>query len=419
MNSEVHPASSFARAVAVHSLGWLVAANLVGVWLGVSLLWPTVGNLLAPLTFGRWAPLHLNWQLYGWCALPAVGALLVWCLDEEARGAARHARLALAAWSLALALGGVAWLGGTVSGKLFLDWHGWARPLLPLAMVVLWGTLAWHTRRRWGRLRAVERGLRAVVLGLLVLVPPILFWSTGRGMYQAINPDSGGATGAAVLGSTLGIITIFMLAPLFLGVRATGRTRVFGWALAGSWLVFAAIDRGSVSHHVMTQIVALGTLLLWVPLLPLYWKRHQWPTGAWPWLGAASGWWTVLVVTGWISFLPGVSESFKFTHALVGHAHLAMAGLLTSVNAAILTTLTRAPAPRSAFWLWQVGCGLYVLSMLVLGAVESGHQAELFRAESWSQQLMAVRLVGGVAMAAGSVRWLVACVRRGQQPCRA
>jgi len=51
MNSAVSlPSVPFARAVAVHSLGWLVAANLVGVWLGVSLIWPSLGNLLAPFT---------------------------------------------------------------------------------------------------------------------------------------------------------------------------------------------------------------------------------------------------------------------------------------------------------------------------------------------------------------------------------
>ena len=89
----------------------------------------------------------------------------------------------------------------------------------------------------------------------------------------------------------------------------------------------------------------------------------------------------ILVVTGWISFLPGVSEAFKFTHALVGHAHLAMAGLITSVNAAIVVRLNGRAAPRNAFWLWQAGCGVYVASMLVLGVAEANRLAELFRSE--------------------------------------
>ena len=397
----------FSRTVVRHSLGWLVAANLVGVWLGVTLLWPAAGNLLAPFTWGRWAPLHMNWQLYGWCSLPLVGALFVWCFDQTLPQAHRHARIALGVWSAALAIGGATWLGGAVSGKLFLDWHGWARLLLPVAMVTLWSMLAWHTRRRWPVLSRMERSFRFGALALLTAVPPVLFWATGRGMYHPINPDSGGATGAAVLGSTLGIITIFMLVPRFLGIPANRSVRSFASALAGSWLVFAVIDRGNVSHHTAAQILALATLILWVPLLPLFWRRHEWPAAAKPWLGAAVVWWGFLVVTGWLSFLPGISEALKFTHALVGHAHLAMAGLITSVNAAILVVISRRAAPGAVFWLWQGGCAVYIAAMLVLGWGEAENAAALFRGEAWTQLLLAVRLAGGAAMAAASTGWLL------------
>jgi cytochrome c oxidase cbb3-type subunit 1 len=401
----------FARAVAVHSLGWLVAANLVGVWLAVCLLWPAVGNLIAPFTYGRWSPLHLDWQLYGWCSLPVVGALLAWCFDLQHPRVWRHAQIALGSWSAALALGGVAWLGGTVSGKLFLDWHGWARPLLPLAMHILWALLAVHTWWRWRRLSTADRAVRTVVLVLLLIVPSLLFWSTGRAVFPSVNPDSGGSTGASLLGSTLGIITIFMLTPGFLGVASRRRTWPFVWALTASWLVFAAIDRRNVSHHATAQIIALGLLLAWIPLLAMFWSRYAWPEAARPWLRAAVVWWSLLVVTGWITFLPGISEHLKFTHALVGHAHLAMAGLLTSVNAVIMIVLTGRAAPRSVFWLWQGGCAVYVASMLVLGWVETDHIAELYRSEPWTQGLLALRLAAGVAMTAGSARWLASFFR--------
>jgi cytochrome c oxidase cbb3-type subunit 1 len=401
----------FGRTVALHSLAWLVAANVVGIWLAVSLLWPAAGDALAPLTYGRWTPLHLDWQLYGWCALPVTGMLVAWFFDAAHPQATRDAAVALGAWSAALVLGGMAWLGGHVSGKLFLDWHGWARPLLPLSMYLLWTFLAGHTWRRWPHLPVRARALRAIVLGLLLVVPAVLYWSTGRTMYQRINPDSGGATGTALLGSTLGVITIFMLAPLLLGVAARRRTWPFACALATSWLVFAALDRGNVSHHATGQILALATLLAWIPLLPWFWRRFAWPEGARPWLRAAIAWWMLLVVTGWISFLPGISESLKYTHALVGHAHLAMAGLLTSLNATILIVLTGFAPPRKVFWLWQAGCMVFVVSMLALGLLEPVHTADLYRSESWTQMLLGLRLVAGVAMTAASVRWLAAVLR--------
>ncbi|ACB73863.1 hypothetical protein [Opitutus terrae] len=404
-------ARPFGRTVALYSLGWLVAANLVGLWLAVSLLWPEVGNVLAPLTFGRWTPLHMNWQLYGWCALPTVGALLALFFDPQHPRARRHAQLALAAWSAALALGGLSWLAGVSSGKLFLDWHGWARPLLPLAMIFLWGLLAAHTRRRWPELPRSARLLRVVVLLALAVVPGVIFWSAGRNVYHPINPDSGGATGAAVLGSTLGIVTICFALPAFLGLPRTRPVRRIIGALLASWLVFAVIDHGNISHHVPAQIIALATLLAWIPLLPMFWWRHHWPSAARPWLLAAVAWWAVLVATGWISFLPHVSEALKFTHALVGHAHLAMAGFLTNLNGILLVVLTGRRAPRSTFWLWQAGCAIYVLAMWVLGYGEIGHLAELFRSEPWTQGLLGTRLAAGLAMTTASVLWLMQLAR--------
>lgn len=401
----------FGRAVAVHSLGWLVAANLVGVWMGICLLWPAVGNVLAPLTYGRWAPLHLDWQLYGWCALPVVGVLLAWCFDGRHPQARGHAQLALGSWSLALVLGGVAWLGGTVSGKLFLEWHGWSRPLLPLAMHILWALLAAHSWWQWRNLPTAQRVLRLVMLTLLLAVPSVLFWSTARTIFPSVNPDSGGSTGASLLGSTLGIITIFILTPVFLGLAPRRPTRVFVGLLAASWVVFAAIDRGNVSHHVMPQMVALAILIAWIPLLPMAWSRYAWPEAARPWLRAAAGWWGLLVLTGWITFLPGISEALKFTHALVGHAHLAMAGLLTSVNAAILIVLAGRAVPRAVFWLWQGGCALYIVAMFILGGAETDQLAAVFRSEPWTQGLLLARLAAGLAMTLGSMRWLASFVR--------
>jgi cytochrome c oxidase cbb3-type subunit 1 len=416
-----------ARPVALHSLGWMLAANLVGVWLALALLWPAAGDALAPLTYGRWVPLHLDWQLYGWCALPLVGVLLGWFFDSQHPGAGRQARLALGAWSAALVLGGIGWLGGTTSGRLFLDWHGWTRPLLPAAMLVMWALLAVHLWGRWRRLPVAGRVGRAIVLAVLVAVPAVLYWSAGREVHPAVNPDSGGATGAALLGSTLGIVTIYLVLPAMLGLkrgdaaagaregrprrmRAGGATLAFG-VLGASWLVFAAIARGDASHHAPSQIAALALLLMWIPLLPAHWAGYVWPVETRPWRRAATVWWALLVASGWLTFLPGHSEALKFTHGLVAHAHLAMAGFVTSVNGMLVITLTGRAGPRGVFWLWQGGCAVTVAAMLALGGLEAGAVAELFRSEPWTQGLLELRLAGGAAMTVASLKWLAGFAR--------
>lgn len=399
------------RVAVRHSLFWLVAANAVGLWLAVVLLWPTLGDLVAPLTYGRWMPLHLNWQLYGWCALPLVAALLPWCLDDRHPHAAAHTRVALGAWSLALGLGGVSWLAGQTSGKLFLDWSGAARGLLPVAMIVLWTVLAAHT---WWRRDRLGRGrflLRCGMLLGLLAVPPVLYIASGREYYPAVNPDSGGATGAALLGSTLGIVTLFGLLPVMLHRRRTAPAGWFWVVLAASWGMFAGMKHGAVSHHAPDQIIGLGLLLAWVPLLHRYWTKFDWPVDARKWLGAAFAWWLLLVVSGWLTFLPGWSERLKFTNGLVAHAHLAMAGLVTSVNGVILLTLGGGLARRGAFWLWQAGCAVQVALLLALGWSEGEHLGELFRSEAWTQAIYAGRLTAGLAMAAASVLWLKEALR--------
>lgn len=399
------PRKDIARQVAVHSLFWLLAANLVGVWLALVLFWPEAGDHVAPLTYGRWMPLHLNWQLYGWCSLPLVGILCFWFLDERHPHVYLHVRLLLAGWSLALALGGASWLAGMTGGKLFLDWRGPGLWLLSSVLLALWTVLAAHTWWRWPRLGRIAKGGRLGLLAGLLAVPPVLFLSARPDVYPAVNPDSGGATGAALLGSTLGIISLFGFLPLFLQRKRTRPATWFWCALAASWACFLLMDHGSTSHRDRVQIAGLGVLVVWGPLLILYWRKFDWPEGVRSWLGAAYGWWLLLVVTGWLTFLPGISEPLKFTNGLVAHAHLAMAGLVTSVNAVILRTLGGGMRGRPGFWLWHLGCAGQVLLLLVLGFQESAGAAALFRSENWTQWFYAGRLGCGVAMTLASVLW--------------
>ncbi len=397
-------APTAAGIAARHALGWLVAANAVGVGLAALLLWPDLNDALGPLTYGRWVPLHLDWQLYGGCALPLVAVLLQWCLGERPPSGVAQARVAVGLWSLALLLGGVAWLGGGSSGKMFLEWHGWTRPLLPLAMVVLWAVLASHAWRRRGAPDRSGHAGRAAVLLVLLAVPGVLYWSAGRGVYPSVNPDSGGATGTRLLLSTLGIVVIFGLLAEILGL-ARRRSGPWFWGYAGfSALVGAAIEHGNASHHEAAEILGLATLLGWIPLAWFHFTGGQGVAAARRWWAAAYAWWVLLVVLGLLNFLPGFSERLKFTNAMVGHAHLAMAGLVTSANLAVLQELGAGRRFRR-FWLWQIACAVQIAALAFLGWGELGHGAELFYSAPWTQAIYGLRLVAGLGMLGASVAW--------------
>ncbi len=454
------------------SLGWLVAANLVGVLLAVLLLWPDLGDTLAPLTYGRWMPVHHNAQLYGWCALPLVGLLLRAFL-VPGRAGERHALLAFAAWSTALGFGAYSWLRGEASGKLFLDWTGTARIAFPVALCVLWAVLAHHAFARLAAGAAASSGfgvsdsgrpngragftpaisahallagpkpvpppeapaaephsairaprlpdlLRFGLVAALLLVPLVMHYAAGPRTFPPVNPDSGGATGVSLYGSTLGLVVVYAAVPwmVALPLRAGRRRSRLTWVgLGAAFAVFGFVNHGHGSHHDRDQIVTLALLFLAPPLLARDWRRFAWKPAARGWLVAALVWGALLVVDGWVTFLPGFSERLKFTNALVAHSHLAMAGLITSLNMVFLLHLGDSPrvvaalGARAPFWCWQLAAALHIAVLLALGWFEGAAPWLVHGGGDTVRLAYAARLAAGAAMTVASLWWLTASLR--------
>jgi len=402
---------------AVYSMFWLLAANCVGLWLAALLVWPKWGAVLGDLGYGRWMPLHMDWQLYGWCSLPLVGLLMAYFLNPETGSGSADAHLGFFAWSLALALEGAMSLRGHVSGKLFLNWSGLGRIVFPSAQMLLFSILAVAACMRWWRIRRFDtkQWVQGGVLLVLLASPISLFLTAGREIYPPIDPESGGATGHSLLMSTLGILFIFGLLPRLLGLApfncAKRRSLVYSGAFILSLAVWLALDHGNAPNTGIGQIVGLGVLLCWVPLVVAYYRAFSWPAGLRMWLRAFLFWWGFLSLSGFISFLPGVLDVMKFTNGMVAHAHLAMAGMLGAFNMLILGSLGHTDpsdpwADRPAFWLWQIGTLFYVLSMLVQGVREGSDPSVLFGADEVTRLLYMVRLFSGALLVAAALRWV-------------
>jgi cytochrome c oxidase cbb3-type subunit 1 len=404
-----------------HSLAWLFFANLTGVWLAILLLYPAAGRWLGEWSYGRWTPVHLNFQLYGWMALPLVAwAIRIYRADRVPIAA--WSRTALILWSLALTIGAVSWLNGNSSGKLFLDWTGYARLLFPLAILFLWMVLvaayakAWHEPENRSRLVRVAKLLG---LAVLFLVPLVIYLASDPAIYPAINPDTGGPTGASQLESTLIVTLILLLLPYGLTHRkTTGRN----WIIV-SWVVFAiesalclGLGRSDASHHLPLQFIGLGSLLIWVPLVPAYFAAFAWPASTRSWRIAVIGYWTLLVPTGWMFFLPGVLDRLKFTDSLVGHSILAMAGFVSSLLILILAVLLDEAGlifnARWPFIAWHVGTLGYVILFFFTGWKEGGDPAFTIVPGPARNLIYAARLVLGIAMTAASAYWLVRITER-------
>jgi cytochrome c oxidase cbb3-type subunit I len=404
------------KIAAWHSLAWLVFANGVGLLMATLLLFPGVNRWLGEFTYGRWVPLHLNLQLYGWCSLPLVAWLLkTYRVHREP--ASRWARSALWMWSAALAVGAVSWLTGHSSGKLFLDWTGYPRIFFPLAMCFLWLVLVWSLRTHWQS----EKHRLAKIFGLigLLTVPPTIYWAAGPTVYPAINPVTGGPTGASLLDSTLGIVIILLLLPLGLERRQKTKTRInklvlglFGVEL----VIYAGMGHHDSSNHWPSQFLGLGSLLPWMVAMPTYYQSFDWPRQSCRWRMSLLFWWMLLLASGWFAFLPGVLDHLKFTDGLVAHSHLAMAGFVSSMNLFLLANLLESEAEclntRWAFYAWQGGLAIYIVSMAVAGWIEGGDPAFTIVPGFTRDLLYSVRLAGGVLMFAASAHWLVGVTHR-------
>lgn len=410
------------RLTAGFSLLWLCAANLIGLWLALLLAWPEIGARSGPFGYGRWMALHLDWQLYGWCSLPAVGVLLGRWLPHRPSSLVL-ARWTFGLWSWALVLGGLWWLRGEGSGKLFLDWSGLPRLCFVAMLGALWGMLTFILLRR----RRADHGTAPIpsVLDWLLLaglgtVPPAIWMATKPQLYPPVDPTSGGPTGTNLLGSTLVVVLILGLLPHILDIPRRDRRieRIFWGCFLAESLLYLVLGHGDQSNRDWRQIGGLASLLLWIPLLPLYLHSCGWAEGSRLWGVSFAGWWTALVLTGFGFFLPGLLDAAKFSHLLVAHAHIAMAGLLTSLNMLLLVQLA-AGAPEDParlrepirFSLWHAGLLVHLLVLGVIGWNEARTPGYLWRHAAEVRLLYWLRAGAGACMTVVSLSWLFALLR--------
>lgn len=415
--TEHDPKAGVFVTAAWHSLAWLLTANLVGVLLATLLLWPNLNHWLGEWTYGRWMPVHINLQLYGWCSLPLV-AFLVKVYQVDRMPAARWSRTAFWTWSAALAVGALSWLTGHSSGKLFLDWTGYARVVFPLAIGGLWLLLAWSLWRHWSHDENLERSAKVIGLALLSVVPLVLYWSADPGVYPPVNPDTGGPTGASQLESILAIVAILLVLPFGISRRklvSRNWLLTTGVVFVAEAVLCVALGRGSVSHHRPAQFLSLGSVLLWVPLIPAYYGGFEWAGNTRRWRLTWLCWWVLLVPSGWVLFLPGLLDHFKYTDGLVGHALMAMAGFVTSLLIFVLVVLLGEEGKifdaKWAFLLWQASTLGYIAIMLVSGWIEGGNPMFALVPGVGRNAIYSVRLVLGSLMTIASLGWFLRASR--------
>jgi cytochrome c oxidase cbb3-type subunit I len=398
-----------------HSLFWLVIANAIGVLIAILLLFPALNSLLGEWTYGRWMMVHMNLELYGWTSLPLVGFLFK-VYDADRGPTAKWCRPLLWLWSAALGVGAFSWLSGHSSGKLFLDWSGYARVLFPDMLQALWLLLVIALIERLRDSEEISAAaLLSKLIGLVILLalPFVIYIASGPNGYPPVNPDAGGPTGASQLESSLAIVAILLILPFGIAQRKLGKSISIAcswFVLAAETILCAALGRADVSHHLPAQFLSLGSLLVWLALVPAYYSAFEWRRETRRWRFAFLWWWGALVFTGWIFFLPGVLDRFKFTDGLVGHSFVAMAGFTSSLIIFVMVQLLGDDGwifnRARSFYLWHGSVIAYVLLMTVAGWREGSDPAFTIIPGPERNVLYALRLVTGILMLRASLDWI-------------
>ena len=423
----------FSREVAAHAFSWLLLGNAAGLLMAALLLAPGLGGLLGALSYGRWAALHIDSQIYGFCSLPLLGLLLRFY--SPAGEAGRLSFLAIRTWSAALAFLAVSILSGHSSGKIFAEWTGAARWVFAGALALATAAVlaAFFARRRLAApsrpASRLAEAARAIGLLLLVPAPLAMIWAPSPRAYPPIDTAGGGATGGNTLASVLGVGLVLALSPYLCGLlpRDGGRfaRRVFA-GLGAHFLLLALLSvagPGDRSNAEPVQIAAMASALIWLPILWRHLRLFPWPAASRLWSLAMAGWSLVLAATGLVAGLPGMAVKIKYTNFLVGHVHAAAAGFLTAWLFVLFEMAARQggetsspAADRKAFFGWQLGCLLQVLALLMVGGAEGAAPEVLWSGAPVVAAGYALRLLGGALMTFSSWRWLRAALLMAGSP---
>ncbi len=388
-----------------HALGWLVAGNAVGLYLSLLLMKPQWQ--LGEWTYGRWVPVHLNVQLYGWTALPLV-AWLFSIYEVNLSKAAAWAPAAVWAWTAALALGAMHWLGGETGGKIFLDWKDGVLCAFVTALVILWLVLAaaWAGRfKTWSRSRKwISSG---GLLGL-AFVPVAIVLTASPKSYPPIDVTTGGPSGSSLLGSSLLVVGLMLLLPRVVAGHGAGVAGRRTWIyFAFCWVYFGVAEWIGGTHFDWWQNVSLLLMPPWAWLLYRDWMGFRWPVGSRVWRVSMFAWWVLLVSTAYLMYFPLILDRIKFTQGLVAHSHLAMAGFTTSFCALLAVLLTGKRLGRTITVMsWNLAALAMVVTLALVGWREGTEPSWMVENPPWRVLGLFARSVCGVVMLGISLVWL-------------
>ena len=422
---------------------WMGLAGLAGLAMALLLLSPTVQEwipmwLRPYLQFGRLRPLHVNVLLFGWLSMVYAGSMLfiVPRLTRTPLYSETLARVNLVLWNVVVLGGFITLPLGFNQGREYaeLEWPLDILLVLCFALLALnvWGTAL---RRREPQLYvSVWNFMAATVIIAFVFAIGNVIWDTS----------------GALTGMNDAILNYFYVHNLFNAWFTTGflglcyylLPRLTGnplWSYRLAVWGFLSVWTGQ--HHLLygpgpewLELASVSfSILSAIPNIAFTYNFYKTMGGAWAKMATDVP--LRLLVTSCVFYIAtcfqGVAQSFRtfnaeihFTNWVIGHSHLAFAAAFSFMAFALVYHfLPRLPGgqPFSRrlmewhYWLTLGGVLVLMISLWLAGLIQGQNWGTggipFIETVMAMKPYMLLRLVGGLAMAAGTVVFMYSVFR--------
>ncbi|MGH8046319.1 MAG: cbb3-type cytochrome c oxidase subunit I [Chthoniobacterales bacterium] len=378
-------------------IAWLLAGSLLGLLAALKMTHSHMLDAQSWLTFGRVRPAHLNIMVYGWASSVGIG-VGIWLMGRLCRVALRHRGLLMGAgvvWNLGVLLGAVGILAGQSRGIEWLEFPGWATPVLfvAFALIGMWAVIMFRFRRP-GHVYVSQWYLLAAFLWfpwLYATANVLLIWQPVQGsVVGAVN----WWYGHNVLGlwfTPIGLASAYYMIPKVIGrpIHSYYLSILGFWSLAlfYSWNGMHHLIGGPFPAWMISASV-VASVMMFIPVLTVAINHHltmrghfqylKWsPTLRFTVLGAMT--YTIVSLQGSLMAIPSLNNLTHFTDYTVGHAHLGLYGFFTMMMFGAMYYIIpllvgwewpSATMIRWHFWLAASGIALMVVSLMLGGFLQ-------------------------------------------------
>jgi cytochrome c oxidase cbb3-type subunit 1 len=423
-------------------IAWLLVGSVLGLLSAFKMSDPHLLDGWDWLTFGRVRPAHLNIVIYGWASAAGIG-VGIWLMARLCRVALRHRGLLLAAgvaWNLGVAAGTVGILAGQSRSIEWLEFPGWATPILfvAYALIGVWGVIMFRFRRP-GHVYVSQWYLLAAFLWfpwLYATANVLLIWQPVQGsVVGAVN----WWYGHNILGlwfTPIGLASAYYMIPKVIGrpIHSYYLSILGFWSLAlfYSWNGMHHLIGGPFPAWMVSASV-VASVMMFIPVIAVAINHHltmrghfhylKWsPTLRFTVFGAMT--YTVVSFQGSLMAIPSLNNLTHFTDYTVGHAHLGLYGFFTmTMFGAMYYIVPRlvgwdwpsASMIRWHFWLAAAGIVLMAAALTLGGFLQGLELNDPDVAFMSSVQIAApfrmVRSASGVLLAAAHLVFAVLFIR--------